>query len=116
MQVMQGLGFSVGIELDDTHATIIGFYVLDPFHQGRTLLGIDCPYAILVRFAVIPEACTFHLAKRGCDRRKVGVPSTLPVHIFEAHPFPLRNWWAIVVTQNSKALISQGIQFDMHRG
>src|SRR2546427_1969026 len=114
MQVMNSFIVSIGVELDDTHSPIICSYIFGPLYQCGTNSCIFRPDTILVGLTVIPEARALHFTKRRSDWREVRVTATFPVHIFEAHPFLLRNVRAIVITQYNKALFGKGIKFEMH--
>src|SRR5260370_7479254 len=114
VQVVDGLDLGIGIEFDNTHAAEIGSYIVRPLHQGGAYLSIFGPDAVVVGLTVIPEARALHFTSGRGNGREVGVATTFPVHIFEAHPFLFRNRRAIVIAQDNKTLFGKGIEFKVH--
>src|SRR5205085_11179538 len=108
------LGLRVGVELDDADTPEVGADALDPLHQRGTLRGILGPDAVLVRFAVVPEAGALHLPQGRGDRRKVRVATALPVHVLKAQPFTVRDSRAGVIAQDDETLVGQHVEREVH--
>src|SRR6266487_1341122 len=118
VQVVDGLGVGVRLQLDDPAAADVGAGLLSPGGQPRRLVDVRRhPDAVLVglRRGVVPEAVAFHVAVRAGEWSEAGVAGRLPVDVFDVHPL---GWilWLVVEVEDDVAGLLEGRQLDVAHG